>query len=1009
MSDINEYNKHTFLSRVLGNSSSNSGSAANPISQTANRNSPDKANGADHINLNEAPFLDDDDMELQFSNNYAYLDKNNEKIKNMLMSEVSLKNEAKDAMNGSSNDSSGKKATRNPNSRRKFRSNISINFNSESESSDDNSDDDSENAESEPAGDSSFIRHQRKTGPPNAVLAEDPISSDQINTNYQFQTTTNGLSDSAKNQIREELELELELGNDDIPESLLFENTNNPSHVNEDSSANIFSKIEQSLIFQVKEAEKTFGPALNTVGKKARQIAHKTMETSVMQPPPPAFLSNRPTDNSNPTNIGATQRQIFNARRLPPKDRALWMWANVTNLDIFLNDVYDYYMRNGWNCIALSKICDLLIIVFVLWLTSFMGNCIDYKNLLNENVSKLSQVYDGKCYARIPFSQKCFHFILLILLVLRVKNCYKELLDLKEIKLFYNHLLAIDDSELQTISWPQIVKKIMILKNQNTNAIINDSNNNDLKSKLKLNAHDIANRLMRKENYMIAIFNKNILNKALTIPIVNTYFLTKTLEWNLKLCIFDFLFNDQGQLKRKVVSQHHRLSLITDLRKRFRMAGLLSIFLTPFLVIYFILYYFLKLFYDFKTNPGLLNARGYSPYAKWRMREYNELPHLFDQRLNLSIESADDYLNQFPKELSNIILKFISYITGSIVTILAILTIIDHENFLNFELTEGRTVLFYMSTLGALFTICKNSISDNNNRYLFDPEASLKKVSQFTHYLPNAWESRYHTLEVKNQFCDLYNLKLVLIFKELCSLILLPYILYVSLPNSCDKIIDFFRDFSVHVDGIGYVCSFAMFNLEDNKDHSRSTHYTNHDDFVDDNDDKMMKSYMYFVDSYGGNGINRSNRSNGANSLINRNAQTILKKNSKLQNGLLKSAILNNQSSNTGNGGISKNGKMANNDLPIYQEQMEETNAGLFNPNARNYIDDLSNSMILGESFQMGYGRSNMPDGGNASSLNKYGGANAVTGDNDDSNGNSGSGGVLGLLNQVYQHKKRVN
>lgn len=1008
MSDINEFNKHTFLSRVLGNSSLNSGSTANPISQTADRSSSDKANGASNRNPDGAPFLDDDDMEVQFSNNYAYLDKNNEKIKNMLMSEVSLKNEANDGMNGSSNNSSRKKSRKNPNSKRKLRSNISINFNSESESSDDNSDEESENAESELAADSSFRPNQHKTVP-NAGLTDNPIISGQIGTDSEYKTATKGLSDSAKNQIREELELELELGNDDIPESLLFENTNNTSHGNENNSANIFSKIEQSLIFQVKEAEKTFGPTLNTVGKKARQIAHKTMETSVLQPPPPAFLSNRPTDNSNPINIGATQRQIFNARKLPPKERALWMWANVTNLDIFLNDVYDYYMRNGWNCIALSKICDLLIIVFVLWLTSFMGNCIDYKKLLNENVSKLSQVYDGQCYAKIPFSQRCLHSILLVLLVLRVKNCYKELLDLKEIKLFYNHLLAIDDSELQTISWPQIVKKIMILKNQNTNAIINDGNNNDLKSKLKLNAHDIANRLMRKENYMIAIFNKNILSKALTIPVVNTYFLTKTLEWNLKLCIFDFLFNDQGQLKRKVVSQHHRLSLITNLRKRFRMAGLLSIFLTPFLVIYFILYYFLKLFYDFKTNPGLLNARGYSPYAKWRMREYNELPHLFDQRLNLSIESADNYLNQFPKELSNIILKFISYITGSIVTILAILTIIDHENFLNFELTEGRTVLFYMSTLGALFTICKNSISDNNNRYLFDPEASLKKVSQFTHYLPNSWESRYHTLDVKNQFCDLYNLKLILIFKELCSLILLPYILYVSLPNSCDKIIDFFRDFSVHVDGIGYVCSFAMFKLEDNKDHTQSTHYTDHDEPVDDKDDKMMKSYLYFVDSYGGNGINRNNRSNGGNSPSGRNAQPISKKNTRVQNGLLRSAILNNQNSNTGNGGISKNGKLVNNDLPVYQEQMEETNAGLFNPNARNYIDDLSNSMILGESFQLGYGRSNNLDSSNGSGLNKYGGANTVTDDNDDDNGNSGSGGVLGLLNQVYQHKKRVN
>jgi hypothetical protein len=33
----------------------------------------------------------------------------------------------------------------------------------------------------------------------------------------------------------------------------------------------------------------------------------------------------------------------------------------------------------------------------------------------------------------------------------------------------------------------------------------------------KLDAHNVANRILRKENYMISIFNKSILN--LTIPI----------------------------------------------------------------------------------------------------------------------------------------------------------------------------------------------------------------------------------------------------------------------------------------------------------------------------------------------------------------------------------------------------------------------------------------------------------------------------------------------------------
>jgi autophagy-related protein 9 len=946
MSDIHDFNKHTFLSRVLGSSAANS--TGNGYSNWKKKG---YQNGKSIENDNDlaVPFLNDDNTELQFSNTYSYMDNN--RVKDMLMSEISFGNNTNNDHNINDNKSNNhgidNKVTSN---KKKLRSNISINFNSESEES---SEDDNENQ-----------------------LGFDINNTDKID----------ALSKSEKDRIREELELELQLENDDnkVPESLLFENVTSDKNANNET--NILGRIEQSVIYQMKEAEKTLGPTFNNISEQAKKIANKTIENPVFEPPPPTFLYNRP--NQQNVNQEDIQRQIFNARKLPSKERALWMWANITNLDIFLNDVYEYYIGNGWHCIALSKTCDLLIIIFVIWLTSFMGNCIDYSILMNENVNKLSQVYDGKCYSKIPFTQKIFYYILLFILVLKIKNTYKELSDLKEIKLFYNYLLNIDDSELQTISWPQIVKKILILKNQNTNAIITD-NQNDLKSKVKLNAHDIANRLMRKENYMIAIFNKNILNKALKVPFLNFQFLTKTMEWNLKLCIFDYLFNDEGQLKVKVLSQHHRLSLITNLRKRFRIAGLLSIFLTPFLVLYFILYYFLKLFYDFKTNPGLLNARSYSPIAKWKMREYNELPHLFDQRINSSIEHADDFLNQFPKELSNILLKFVSFITGSIVTVLVILTIINHENFLNFELTEGKTVLFYISTLGALFTICKNSILDSNSKYLFNPEISLKKVAQYTHYLPASWDNRYHTPEVKNQFCDLYNLKLYLIFKELCSLLLLPYVLYFSLPQSADKIVDFFRDFTIHVDGIGYVCSFAMFTLEENKDHIKPEIVN---DFNDDNDEKMMKSYMYFLESYGGNVVAKKEKFQKEPKIFKNPTQNLIQRNIKQNNGLLKSAILNSRT--PGNGGIPQTDK-----TQLYQDQMEETVAGLpYSLNTQNYVNDLSNSMMLGESFQMGFNKSN--DYHNP--LN-----NEITEEDEytKSNGNISSGGVLGLLNQVYKHK----
>lgn len=54
----------------------------------------------------------------------------------------------------------------------------------------------------------------------------------------------------------------------------------------------------------------------------------------------------------------------------------------------------------------------------------------------------------------------------------------------------------------------------------------------------------------------------------------------------------------------------------------------------------------------------------------------------------------------------------------------------------------------------------------------------------------------------------------MLFLMEFMSLVLTPLMLCLSLANCSEKIVDFFREFTVHVDGIGYVCSFAVFDFK---------------------------------------------------------------------------------------------------------------------------------------------------------------------------------------------------
>lgn len=56
-------------------------------------------------------------------------------------------------------------------------------------------------------------------------------------------------------------------------------------------------------------------------------------------------------------------------------------------------------------------------------------------------------------------------------------------------------------------------------------------------------------------------------------------------------------------------------------------------------------------------------------------------------------------------------------------------------------------------------------------------------------------------------------MKIVSFFHEILSVLTTPLVLWFTLPRSSARIIDFFREFTIHVDGLGYVCSFAVFDF----------------------------------------------------------------------------------------------------------------------------------------------------------------------------------------------------
>lgn len=66
------------------------------------------------------------------------------------------------------------------------------------------------------------------------------------------------------------------------------------------------------------------------------------------------------------------------------------------------------------------------------------------------------------------------------------------------------------------------------------------------------------------------------------------------------------------------------------------------------------------------------------------------------------------------------------------------------------------------------------------------------------------------TVQVHVAFGKLFQMKVILFLQEIFSVLVTPFVLWYTLPKCAGPVVDFFREFTIHVDGLGYVCSFAV-------------------------------------------------------------------------------------------------------------------------------------------------------------------------------------------------------
>lgn len=457
--------------------------------------------------------------------------------------------------------------------------------------------------------------------------------------------------------------------------------------------------------------------------------------------------------------------------------------------DSFLIKLYYYYIHKGYYNIISTQIVNIIITLFLYFFLLFLFNCIDYNGLINlEDKDNFSNYINWSNMLRLDVVGWAFFTILILFILCKIISLIDDIFTFLKIRKFYNHRLYITDSQLISIDWETIVLKIK----EHTEC-------------RHINVYTVASKVMAKDNFLISLINNNV---------IKFNYMTKLMEWNIIFCLINTIYKN-NKIDIDLLSDEEKLN--KTFKIKLKAVSIVNFIFMPFIIIFILFYNIFKYGELFYNNPEAISSRNWTLVSKWKFREYNELYHLFHERLNISNKLANDYVNQFPLKILETFSRLILFISSSIFLLFLVLTIINENLLINLNITPSRPVLWYIGILGSIIALSRNLIK---NRLIYYPKEKMDEIKKIINYIPDEWIENSHKIYIKNKFIKLFEYSIVSAIKEFLFILYTPIELW-KLTYKTEDIVDFYVNNTIYENKIGYKCADAIFNK--NKDYEYDT------------------------------------------------------------------------------------------------------------------------------------------------------------------------------------------
>jgi autophagy-related protein 9 len=385
-----------------------------------------------------------------------------------------------------------------------------------------------------------------------------------------------------------------------------------------------------------------------------------------------------------------------------------------------------------------------------------------------------------------------------------------------------------------------------------------------VREKRFLNPLDITMRLCRRDNYFTALIMKMVIEKS---PLLS---MSKILEWGLYVTLFHHVVDNElafyyHQSVRKTINDQKKIdlqssagnqsikTLVANLSFRFTCLAALLLICIPFVCLYLVAHLILNYGSRVKIHPGkILSRRVWSRTAYWVLREWNELPHQIEERLRLAHPHAVQYITDNSPQSPYLVLlsRMGVSVCASLLTVVIGLGIIHGDVVITkVDWAAGRNGTFWIAILSIGLMMFESLVTENAP----SETDSLEKIMTFLHVRPPSWINRACRFEIRNQVASQCELGIIILARELMSVLLAPFLFWYRLPQLAPDIVDVIISHTIKdVPGVGDVCQWSHFDFIDQfgeQDYGAATSTTVR--YTDQcPDGKMVKSLVSFAQQF---------------------------------------------------------------------------------------------------------------------------------------------------------------